>query len=268
MVYRKTAKVESQLAGKRQRILQAARHLVVEGGFSEAPIAAIARISGVATGTVYRHFGSKSELLAEVVDGVSQHELDVIAAEAGTEGTAAQRLERAIRLFCSRALQGRRLAYALMAEPLDPEIDEIRLLYRCRFGSIYETLIDQGIRAHEFPKQHAATSAACIVGACIEALIGPVSLPEGASKRKRNELIQDIVTFNLAAIRAPRLEHPAGQTTRKPPPHTGASATITQRSGTTARSPKAIKTTPATASSQRIQPLRERNPPAADITAA
>jgi AcrR family transcriptional regulator len=106
MVYRKTAKVENQLADKRLRILQAAQQLVVQGGFKEAPIAGIARISGVATGTVYRHFQSKSHLLAEVVDVVSQRELDLVTAEAKTAGTAAERLERVLRLFSNRALRG------------------------------------------------------------------------------------------------------------------------------------------------------------------
>lgn len=201
MIYRRTAKVEDQLAGKRQRILEAARRLVTQGGFSDAPIAAIAQMSGVATGTVYHHFGSKGQLLAELVDEVSSRELAMVVAQAATGGSAAQRLERAIRVFGGRALQGRRLAYALMAEPLDPEIDAIRLTYRRRLGEIYEKLIRQGVRAGEFPAQNAATSAACVVGASIEALVGPVSLDEGASRRKRDRLVDDIVAFSLSAVR-------------------------------------------------------------------
>jgi AcrR family transcriptional regulator len=204
MVYRKTAKVESQLADKRQRILEAALQLVVQGGFNEAPVSAIAALAGVATGTVYRYFSAKTTLLAEVVSTVSQHEFDVIAAEAAHEGSAAERLERALRRFSSRALKRRRLAYALMAEPLDSEIDEIRLLYRRKLGSIYEALINQGIGSREFPRQNAATSAACIVGACTEALAGPVAIQDGASPREREALIDDIVAFALGAVRAPR----------------------------------------------------------------
>jgi len=202
MVYRKTAKVEDQLAEKRLRILQAAQQLVVQGGFNEAPVSAIAELAGVGTGTVYRHFGSKQQLLAEVVDAVSQRELDVVAAEAAAPGSAAQRLERAVRLFGARALQGRRLAYALMAEPLDPEIDEIRIKYRHRLGAVYESLIRDGIKAGEFPPQDAASSAACLVGACMEALVGPVCLPEGASEKKRKALLDHIARFALGGVRA------------------------------------------------------------------
>lgn len=201
MVYRKTAKVEDQLAEKRLRILQAAQQLVVQGGFNEAPVSAIAQAADVGTGTVYRHFGSKQELLAEVVEAVSQRELEIVAAEAAAPGAPAQRLERALRLFGARALQGRRMAYALMAEPLHPDIDGIRLKYRRRLGKLYERLILEGIASGEFPAQDAGSSAACLVGACMEALVGPVSLPEDASARKREALLDHIARFALSGVR-------------------------------------------------------------------
>jgi AcrR family transcriptional regulator len=50
----------------RERLLEAARELIEEGGYGSASVAAIADRAGVASGTVYRHFASKADLFLEV----------------------------------------------------------------------------------------------------------------------------------------------------------------------------------------------------------
>src|SRR5258708_20760404 len=104
MAYRKAKQVREQLAGKRLRIYTAARQLVTEGGFHEAPVAAIAALAGVATGTVYRYFPSKAQLFAEVVDRTSQRELDIIVSIVESGGPPALRLPPPIRPFPTPAL--------------------------------------------------------------------------------------------------------------------------------------------------------------------
>src|SRR4249920_3297296 len=123
MVYRKTDRVAAKLADNRARILQAARRLVAESGFREAQIAAIAAAAGVATGSVYRYFPSRADLFAEVLAITSRREVEVIEAIAAAGGSPAARLADAVRAFASRALRSRQLAYSLIAEPVDPEID-------------------------------------------------------------------------------------------------------------------------------------------------
>lgn len=51
----------------RDRILAAAARLFAEQGFANASMPAIARLSGITAGAIYRHFDSKAELLLEVV---------------------------------------------------------------------------------------------------------------------------------------------------------------------------------------------------------
>ncbi len=202
MAYRKTERVREQLADKRSRILGAARQLITEGGFNDAPMTAIAGLAGVATGTVYRYFPSKTDLLAEVVRLASQRELEVVAGIVMAEGSAAQRLNEAIAAFAGRALRGRRLAYALVAEPVAPEIDAMRLRYRRALGRVFETIIDQGIRAGEFPAQPVAASAACLVGACIEGLVGPLSPDTMKARDDGAALVAAIQRFCLRAVTA------------------------------------------------------------------
>jgi AcrR family transcriptional regulator len=87
----------------------------------------IAATANLATGTIYRYFPSKADLLAEELSIVSQREVDVIEGIASTAGSAKQRLADTVGAFVARAFRGRRLAYALIAEPCDPEIDQARL---------------------------------------------------------------------------------------------------------------------------------------------
>jgi AcrR family transcriptional regulator len=51
----------------RERILSAAAQLFAEHGFASTSMPAIAELSGITAGAIYRHFTSKAELLLEVV---------------------------------------------------------------------------------------------------------------------------------------------------------------------------------------------------------
>jgi len=65
---------------KHKAILQAAVQVFADQGFAEAKVARIARVAGVATGSVYNYFDSKEDLLhrifqdmwSQILDGLSQ----------------------------------------------------------------------------------------------------------------------------------------------------------------------------------------------------
>ena len=152
MVYRQTENATQRLADKRARILAAARDLVADGGWTAAQVDHVAAKAGVATGTVYRHWSSKAELCAEIVATVSAREVGIVAAVADADGTPAEKLEAAIRTFASRALRGRRLAYALIAEPVDPEVETVRLDYRAQLARCFERVLREGIMRGAFPR--------------------------------------------------------------------------------------------------------------------
>jgi AcrR family transcriptional regulator len=200
MAYRRTQSVEKRLADKHARILRAARSLVAEGGFREAQVAAVAAVADVATGTVYRYFPSKAELFAEVLRMTSQREVDVASQIAASEGPASLRVVDAVRAFAGRAIRGRRLAYALIAEPVDPEIDSARLEYRRALGKVFEAMIAEGIETGEFAPQNVEASAACLVGALIEGLVGPLAPDSDAVERESEALVEAIVAFCLRAL--------------------------------------------------------------------
>jgi AcrR family transcriptional regulator len=175
MVYRPTEKTAARKAAMRQRILDASLLLVSTGGFGALTISAVAREAGIATGAVYKHFDSKAQLCAEIFRGATERELAVVRENAWAEGAPAKRLLDAIEAFSARALRGRRLAYALIAEPVDTLVDAERLRYRRAYAEIFEKLVEDGIRSGDFPPQSATVAAAALVGVISEALVGPLT---------------------------------------------------------------------------------------------
>lgn len=199
MPYRRTEEVEQRLAGKRERIMKAVRRVVGDVGFRDTQISMVAAAAGVATGTVYRYFPSKGELLAEALIASSRRELAVVGAIAAADGSPVERLEASVRAFASRALKARRLAYAMIAEPVDVEVDQARLEYRRAFSRMFRQLIDKGVAAGELPKQDSEATAACLFGALVEGLVGPLA-PGAARPTQETRLIETIVTFCLRAV--------------------------------------------------------------------
>jgi len=173
--YQATAKTRQKQAETRQRILRAAHELIGQGGYAAASVAAVAQRAGVATGTTYRYFPSKGELFAEVFRRASQIEVDHMARAAESDGSLRERLVRACQTFARRALRGRRMAYALIAEPVDPAVDAERITYRQAYTLILERLVREGVATGACPPQDPAVTAAFLVGGLGEALVGPLA---------------------------------------------------------------------------------------------
>jgi AcrR family transcriptional regulator len=187
----------------RERLLQAAQELIEEGGYGAASVAAIAERAGVAAGTLYRHFDSKQELFVEVFRAVCAREERAMRAAVSemAGGNAAQRLERVLGTFAERALRNPRLAWALLAEPVDPLVDAERLAYRERYAEVIAEGLRAGIEAGELPAQNVELTAAALVGGCGEALVGPLS-PLAGARPSSEELVAALRTFVRRAVGA------------------------------------------------------------------
>ena len=175
MVYRRTEKTVRRLAQRHGAIIAAARESASEGGMAAVQVAPVAARAGIAAGTVYRYFPSKTDLVAALVAAVSEHEIGALrrAAEAAPGPLSA--LAAAIATFASRALAQRRLAWAVIGEPVDAQADAVRLVYRKALAAEFQTRIERAIRDGHLPAQDAHLSAAAAVGALLESLIGPLA---------------------------------------------------------------------------------------------
>jgi AcrR family transcriptional regulator len=197
MAYRQTDKTRTHKEEIRQRILKVTRDAVADGGFTAVHMSSVAIAAGLATGTLYRHFPSRGDLLADVFRLVTQREVEVMAEVTASDGLASERLAGAIETFARRAMRAPGLAYALIFEPVDPLVDTERLVFRRSYAEILAGVIGKGIASGEFPSQNTDVVANCVVGALAEALVGPLATGQ---TQNPEETAQTIVTFCLNAV--------------------------------------------------------------------
>src|SRR5439155_495977 len=80
MVYRRTEKTVRRLAQRHGAIIAAARASAAEGGMAAVQVAPVAARAGIAAGTVYRYFPSKTDLVAPLVSATAEGELEPVEA--------------------------------------------------------------------------------------------------------------------------------------------------------------------------------------------
>lgn len=204
MPYRPTERTELRKAETRERIVAAALAQLADGGYASASVQAVAKRAGVATGSVYRHFASKSDLFAEVFRRASAREVEAFAEALRDDGRdIAERVASATETFARRALAEPTRAYALIAEPVDPAVEAERLEFRRAYRDVLVEVLDQGIGRGELDLHDKQTTAAAMVGAIGEALVGPL-----AADREHNAsppLIAAVVDFAVRSL--PRRTH-------------------------------------------------------------
>lgn len=209
MAYRETEKMRQRKAEARKRIVDCTYQCVAEGGFRSARVTRIAGLAGVATGTIYRHFESREDLFAEIFRLATQREVDKVAEALASDGNAAERLEQALQQFAERALKGPQMAWSLIAEPVDPKVEEERLAYRKAYANLFEKAIREGIEEGCIPDQDARQSSTCLVGAIAESLVGPLSPTQSNQATRTTEdnnepLVNSIICFCMQGLTGTR----------------------------------------------------------------
>jgi len=199
MIYRRTENIVRRQAERHAAIVAAARALAAEGGMAAVQIAPVAARAGIAAGTVYRYFPSKTELVAAAIGAFSERELTAVRRAANAAPGPLSALAAAVTTFAARALHRRRLAWALIAEPVDPAIDAVRLTFRRALTAEIEGRLAAALRARHLPDQDVRLSAPALVGALIEGLVGPLA-PEASSAGTARDAVQAIALFALRAV--------------------------------------------------------------------
>ena len=92
----------------------------------------------------------------------------------------------------------------MIAEPVDPDVESVRLVYRAQLAGCFERILREGIMRGAFPPQDPAVGAACIVGAFMEALVGPLAPTGDGGSAANRHLVDQIAQFCLRASRGSR----------------------------------------------------------------
>ena len=200
MPYRRTENVVRRLAEREQAILDAASAIAAEGGMAAVQIAAVAERAGIAAGTVYRYFPSKTDLIAELVAAIAGRELDAMKAAADAAPGPLSALAAAIATFAARALNERRLAWAVIAEPVDAGGRR----HAARFPPVACRRTGGAHRDRDRRPPSAGSgcrvAAPAIVGALMEGLIGPLAPSHDDDAGGGREAVQAVTLLALRAL--------------------------------------------------------------------
>ena len=199
MAYRRTERVIARLAARHEAIVAAARALAGEKGMSAVQIVPVAERAGIASGTVYRYFPSKEDLVAALVAATAEQEIAAIrgavTAAPGPLSALAGRHPGLCRTCAPRsparrgdARRTRRRGCGGRAPGLSPALAE-ELAGRIR------TAIETG----HLPDQDTTFAAAAVIGAVVEGLVGELS---GAAEtaEARHGAAQALTLFALRGL--------------------------------------------------------------------
>ena len=200
MPYRRTENVVRHLAAREQAILAAATGIAAESGMGAVQIAAVAARAGIAAGTVYRYFPSKIDLIADLIAAVAARELAAMRAAGESAPGPLSALAAAIATFAARALHARRLTWAVTGEPVETQVNVLRLGFRRSLAAELEARIRTAIDGGHLPEQDAAIAAPATIGALLEGLVGPLAPPHDEDAAAQRAAVQMTTLLALRAL--------------------------------------------------------------------
>jgi TetR/AcrR family transcriptional regulator, transcriptional repressor for nem operon len=126
-------------AGKRERLVTAARRVLYEHGIEKATLADIAAAADVPLGNVYYYFKTKDALVSAVIENY-QHSYGELSAELDQQEGPAGRLRALVRALTSRRDQ--LASYGCPVGSLSSELDKREDDLRSAAGTVLAGLID------------------------------------------------------------------------------------------------------------------------------
>ncbi|OZE86129.1 hypothetical protein CH304_04370 [Rhodococcus sp. 15-649-1-2] len=216
MPYRRTSAVQARIDAGREKLFDAAVEVLSSQGYRGLSIASVAAAAGVSAGSVYTHFDSKSDLVVAIFRTVCGREVQAVVAAGASgargmsnsgasgaggmsrtgSGSVVERVTAIVETFAGRAMKNRTMAYALLAEPVDPAVDAERLVFRRSFAAAIGDAVADGIATGDIPEQNVEIAAAALVGAVGEVLVGPLS----PDRTDTADVIPDLVAFALRSL--------------------------------------------------------------------
>ena len=110
------SRAASASTDKREAILKAATQVFAQNGFFQSQVADVARVAGVAAGTVYLYFRGKDDLLVSLFERTMREAIADGRAALGDVPNSRERLTRIARLHLERLGRDRDLAVVFQVE--------------------------------------------------------------------------------------------------------------------------------------------------------
>jgi AcrR family transcriptional regulator len=194
--------MQERMEQNREAILQSARELIAQGGIKDAQIQAIAERAGVSSGLVYRYFDNKSQVLIEVLSEAIQHEVKILNHIAESELSSKQKLDKAVTTFVKRAMNSPQLAYSLMFEPVDAELEHERFRSKQLIKQSIKEILAAGKINGEFGFEDLNTAALCVVGAMTFVVIEPLNPSRNVmfDQNYKDYFVKQIAEFCVNAV--------------------------------------------------------------------
>src|SRR5258707_7957220 len=133
-------------------------------------IAPVAIRANVPAGSVSRYFPSKADLISELIADVSRDELAAIRRAADAAPGPSSALAAAVTTVAVQVLSHRKLAWGILAEPVDVDVTASRLASRREISGEIELRIGAAVRAGHLPAQGTGLAACALLGAVPQAL--------------------------------------------------------------------------------------------------
>lgn len=132
----------------RQKMLDAATELALAVGVRAFTIEEVARRSGVAKTTIYRHFSSKNQLIIAALDGITP--MPEVPDTGGLHDDLVIFLGNVLPIFASTQLRVLFLDVAA-ASVLDPELQSLQETMMAGRGRALTTIVERGKQRGEMP---------------------------------------------------------------------------------------------------------------------
>ena len=202
MSYKRSSLMQERMEKNRKTILQSARELIAQGGFKDAQIQAIADRAGVSSGLVYRYFDNKSQVLIEVLNAAITLEVEILNHIAQGQLKPTQKLHKAVTTFVRRAMNSPQLAYSLMFEPVDPQLEHERFHSKQLIKQSMKEILAEGKTTGEFGFEDLNTAALCVVGAMTFVVIEPLNPSRSAmfDESYKDYFVKQIADFCVNAV--------------------------------------------------------------------
>lgn len=163
--------MDAQREGKFQRILDAAIEAFAESGFHQCQVNKIARLAGVADGTIYLYFKSKEDVLIRVFQERMGEFIAGMSRELSQCKTTEDRLRTIVKTHFTYMEQHKSVAIVTQLElrQSDPRVRLPINVTVSDYFNLIEGVIQQGIECGEVPKIDTRTARQMIFGSLDEA---------------------------------------------------------------------------------------------------